>query len=213
METKYYIVLGVALVAVIVIWLVLRRGKGDSDIVSTHRDSTRIDPTTKVAKLNWLVGRAGSVDGKTYHIGTRTVTIGRGVSNFVQITDNAASRVHCQLVPLPYGLELKDMGSRNGTKVNGKRINEMSVLKDGDQLQIGEVILEYQRQATFRHNAGLERKESDTRAMKQTMMGNTMSVPELAQKAIDEHNGDLKAAAASMGITPELLVNMLEGKK
>lgn len=209
--TKYIIVGGVAVVALVVILVLLRRNREDEAGGSRRRSSTRIDSRTNVARLNWLVGRAGDVEGKTFHVGTRTVTIGRGVSNFIQTTDANASRVHCQIVPLPYGLEIKDMGSRNGTKVNGERI-ETTVMKDGDRLQIGEVVLEYQRQAAFTHNDALEGKRTDPSAMKATMMGGAMNVQQLAQQALEEHDGDVKAAAASMGIEPALFLQMLEKK-
>lgn len=58
-------------------------------------------PATEVAgrSLNRLVGKAGAVAGQTFHIGYRTVTIGRGTTNFIQVTDEDASRKPCQLTP------------------------------------------------------------------------------------------------------------------
>jgi len=211
--TRYIIVAGVGVLALVIIAVLLRRGKSSEPTATLRHSSTRINSTTNVSRLNWLVGRAGDVDGKTYHVGTRTVTIGRGVSNFIQTSDTNASRVHCQIVPLPYGLEIKDMGSRNGTKVNGERISTATaVLKDGERLQIGEVVLEYQRQASFTHNDALEGKRSDSSAMKQTMMGGAMNVQALAQQAFEENEGDVKAAAESLGIDPATFLKMLEKK-
>ncbi|MGI8777154.1 MAG: FHA domain-containing protein [Acidimicrobiales bacterium] len=54
-----------------------------------------------------------------------------------QVADDEVSRRHLKLVPSPTGLRVFDLGSSNGTQVNGVRINEPTVLKPGDVIRLG----------------------------------------------------------------------------
>ncbi|TWE09436.1 FHA domain-containing protein [Rudaeicoccus suwonensis] len=64
------------------------------------------------------------------------ITIGRGLENRIVIDDLLASRQHSQLVPAPGGFQVRDLGSRNGTYINGQRIGQ-GYLGEGDLLAIG----------------------------------------------------------------------------
>ncbi|MBL0926513.1 MAG: Flp pilus assembly complex ATPase component TadA [Phycisphaerales bacterium] len=67
------------------------------------------------------------------------VTIGRHPDNQIAIEDDLASRFHC--VVQPSGRDryvLKDLGSRNGTKLNGQRITQ-EFLSPGDRFRVGSV--------------------------------------------------------------------------
>jgi pSer/pThr/pTyr-binding forkhead associated (FHA) protein len=66
------------------------------------------------------------------------VRIGRHPDNEVQIDSMAVSRHHCQLARGDHGgWTVEDLGSNNGTFVNGSRIAERSPVRDGDVLSIG----------------------------------------------------------------------------
>lgn len=71
-------------------------------------------------------------------------TIGRGVDTSCQIRDPCASRNHALIQELePGSYYLIDLGSRNGTILNGKRISFPSPLKNGDQITIGESTIQF----------------------------------------------------------------------
>lgn len=69
-----------------------------------------------------------------------TVVIGRGTECDVVIQDLKASRRHCQLTRKADGFLLEDLGSRNGTFVNGVKITEPILLKGNKTFQIGDTM-------------------------------------------------------------------------
>lgn len=69
---------------------------------------------------------------------TDSCSIGRMAGNTIAIEDEVgASRRHCQILKISSGFELSDLGSTNGTKVNGQAVKRHK-LKDGDEIRIGE---------------------------------------------------------------------------
>ena len=70
-----------------------------------------------------------------------TVIIGRGKGTDLLLPDISVSRQHAQVDRLDDdGHKIVDLGSQNGTKVNGQKVKEQR-LKDGDELQIGKFML------------------------------------------------------------------------
>ncbi|MCU0490309.1 MAG: FHA domain-containing protein [Chloroflexaceae bacterium] len=67
---------------------------------------------------------------------TTTSTIGRGLSNDMILEDTRVSRRHAQLRYKNRRFWLADLGSTNGTFVNGERVSE-AALRDGDQISLG----------------------------------------------------------------------------
>ena len=64
------------------------------------------------------------------------ITVGRGQDNDIVLRDLLASRQHARLDPIPGGFNVSDLGSRNGTFINGHRISA-GVLGEGDLLAVG----------------------------------------------------------------------------
>ncbi|HEX5590433.1 MAG TPA: DUF3662 and FHA domain-containing protein [Candidatus Limnocylindrales bacterium] len=69
-----------------------------------------------------------------------TLTIGRADSNRVVLADGRASRQHARLVARDGLLVLTDLGSTNGTRVNGLAIQELAV-GEGDRILIGDSVI------------------------------------------------------------------------
>lgn len=69
-------------------------------------------------------------------------TIGRNPEHGVSIDDVSISRSHCQILLGPdESLQVRDLGSMNGTYVNGERIQKIQSLAPGDILQLGSLSL------------------------------------------------------------------------
>ena len=66
-----------------------------------------------------------------------TLTVGRGDDAGLLIDDPEISRVHAVIGPTAGGLEIRDLGSLNGTLVNGERISSPTLLGPGDVVKIG----------------------------------------------------------------------------
>ena len=87
-----------------------------------------------------FVMRAGPNVGKTFELELPEVTIGRDISNQISINDAEVSRKHVRLTLKGNGYEIEDLGSTNGTFVNGQRIRGPVQLKIGDLVAFGENI-------------------------------------------------------------------------
>ncbi|MHC5039547.1 MAG: SpoIIE family protein phosphatase [Planctomycetota bacterium] len=70
------------------------------------------------------------------------VTIGRSKRNKIRLRDDLISRKHCRIYPRGGGFHLDDLDSRNGTWLNGARI-QSSPLKPGDVIDVGRCTLFY----------------------------------------------------------------------
>ena len=84
----------------------------------------------------------GRDQGTRFRLEEPIVSIGRGTSNVVQLHDTEVSRDHAQLCRNGDVYLVRDLGSSNGTFVNGKRVAEFE-LASGDQLQFGRTLLLY----------------------------------------------------------------------
>lgn len=83
-------------------------------------------------------------DGRRWTLNTFPVLFGRDSSADVSLTDVLASRRHCEIVCTDDGLILRDLGSVNGTCVNGIRIDEHR-LTPGDEITVGTRRFQVQR--------------------------------------------------------------------
>ena len=69
-----------------------------------------------------------------------SVVIGRGNDCDVVVQDMKASKQHCRLTRSGQGFVLEDLGSRNGTLVNGLKITEPVLLKTNSTFQVGDTM-------------------------------------------------------------------------
>lgn len=83
--------------------------------------------------------------GEVYPL-TDEVTVGRGGGCGIVLTeDQFVSTVHARLFRRGEGLYVEDLGSRNGTFVNGEQVQSPHRLRKGDRVQFGETVGEIVR--------------------------------------------------------------------
>lgn len=80
-----------------------------------------------------------------FELGDRPITIGRSAEADIVILDEKVSRMHCGIRLWDGEFYLKDLKSRNGTFVNGERV-EMVRLKPGDRIRIGSTTLLFEQE-------------------------------------------------------------------
>ena len=80
----------------------------------------------------------GQGQGRPFEMKNSELIIGRGENCDLRIPLNSVSRKHCR-IELDETLRVDDMGSSNGTFVNGRRIQSIE-LEPGDTIQIGPVV-------------------------------------------------------------------------
>lgn len=83
-----------------------------------------------------LTVESGPRAGLTYVLGPGTTVVGRGADSNIFLEDVTVSRHHARLIVSDSGLRIEDLGSTNGTYVNGRWADD-SVLEAGDELIIG----------------------------------------------------------------------------
>ena len=83
-----------------------------------------------------LVVQEGSLAGRRWSIDQPSITIGRGEECDIVLPDRQVSRMHARVSREDDGFYAEDLGSKNGTYVNGMPVKEKVKLQDGDELQV-----------------------------------------------------------------------------
>ncbi len=95
-------------------------------------ESMRVEGSFKYA----LVVEGGPQTGLTYVLGEGETTAGRTPESDIFLADVTVSRHHAVFKVDPEGLIVTDLGSTNGTYVNGRR-HEIAALAPGDEVMLG----------------------------------------------------------------------------
>jgi DNA-binding NtrC family response regulator len=111
-----------------------------------EKNATRIldtrDGIVRQAGRGKLLIVKGPDKGESIAIGDLALTVGSGPGNEVLLTDPTISRRHLVIEPGPVGVVLRDLGSTNGSFVQGARFQELT-LGFGTEVTIGQTTLKY----------------------------------------------------------------------
>ncbi len=89
-----------------------------------------------VAEVAMLLMVEGPSPGKRYFIDQPVLLIGRDARCDVLVADRQVTRQHASITLEKDGYVLQDLGSKNGTFVNGQELKGPHLLQDGDEIQI-----------------------------------------------------------------------------
>ena len=114
-----------------------------------------VDPQLKVGrvKVDSEVRATGTTattatvvlpDGRRISLGSEPLVIGRLAENAIVFEDPNVSRKHAEIVASGGGWVVRDLGSTNGTKVNGTTIGGERALRDGDIVSFGGNSIRYE---------------------------------------------------------------------
>ncbi|GAB2797797.1 FhaA domain-containing protein [Leucobacter albus] len=101
----------------------------------------QVDATQVEGGVNWV--GAIDVDGHRYELARGVTVVGRGSDCDIRITDNAASRKHLEIMWDGQSALARDLGSTNGSKIEGQRFREAR-LQAGSVIMIGQTALRFQ---------------------------------------------------------------------
>lgn len=108
-------------------------------VVATVQRAVAVDDTSstrvRAAVPRFVLrGVSGAAFGKTYPVPGQ-VTIGRQADCDIAVPSEEISRRHAQVRPTPDGLLVEDLGSANGTFINGKRV-QTGLMRPGEELRL-----------------------------------------------------------------------------
>ncbi len=87
-----------------------------------------------------LIVVRGVDEGKQFELTGATVIVGRHSANAVSLHDTQVSRRHLEVRAAPHGYEVFDLGSGNGTLLNGQPV-QVAPLRSGDTITVGQSVL------------------------------------------------------------------------
>jgi len=106
-----------------------------SDVLATQKNSIATQPVVATAPLIEAV--LVMQNGERIVLENDSLKIGRQATCRIVFNDSNVSREHAQMRRTADGWKLLDLGSTNGTKINGVKITEEQLLVNGDELSFG----------------------------------------------------------------------------
>jgi hypothetical protein len=130
-----------------VVWIVAKELRGTPEAAPVPSRAAAPPPAKPAKTREWrlVINEPKAERGQSFTIKADS-TIGRGGGCTVPITfDTFASQVHAKASPRDGDLWIEDIGSTNGTIVNGKRIEHPVKLRKGDKVKVGETLFMVER--------------------------------------------------------------------
>jgi hypothetical protein len=117
-------------------------------VVAAPPAEEKTDPDLKkttAGRRRTLVGSLTPDDApdNVYPLLDSAYTLGRAPSNTITIPDASVSSNHAQILRTAEGFVIEDLQSRNGTFVNGEKVDAKRLLADGDLIRLGKIIMTF----------------------------------------------------------------------
>jgi len=113
-----------------------------------------------------LVFEQGGLAGQVYPLERTMIYIGRTGENDLVLPEQAVSRRHASIQQVSQGWLLTDLGSTNGSYVDGQRIQEPHLLRPGERVAMGDsIFLIQQSGVTGAHRAEQEGRKGAPRSL------------------------------------------------
>ena len=135
-----------------------------------------------------LIVLTGKYKGKRVKLTDAETVIGRDESAKIRVATQELSRQHCLLIVSEAGVLVRDLGSRNGTFINGMPIAEETLLKPGDTLTAGPMSFELEG------GEPLSKKSATSPSAKKAKADQKTTDDDIASWLTDETNEGLAAA-------------------
>jgi FHA domain len=134
------------------IWRIVRTASRDlrlpqeSFILAPSRESGLVSSPPPLRSGRLIVVKSPELDeGADYELNSSQLTIGRGRQNDIALpNDDYTSARHARFEPRQDGVWVQDLGSTNGTYLNGARLERPRRLTSGDVVRVGDTDLRYE---------------------------------------------------------------------
>jgi hypothetical protein len=113
----------------------------DAADFGTVKDGERPTTVTLILGKGHLVVPKGPLAGQHIVLFDGTACLGRGSMVDIELSDASVSRRHAEISVEGEEVHIRDLGSTNGTRVNGKQITSWHRVRDGDEIQLGDLVL------------------------------------------------------------------------
>ncbi len=155
----------------------------------------------------YLYVTAPGMPAQKYLLDRPVTSIGRSSMNDLPVADKMLSRQHARIVrDSNGGLSVEDLGSRNGTFLNGERLVSIQPLKPGDRITVGGVTLKVESESTTRVRIEAQEEEAlDNTILKasaELLRKHTETDPRLPAE-------QLSKLVASLRVVNELTIELL----
>lgn len=108
--------------------------------IATHRLNVAPTPSFLPDTTHIVTVLQGPTPDEAFELTENHITLGRSLENGITINDGEISRFHCRFVRVNEGFLLEDLGSTNGTFINGKYVADASLLYHGDIIALGKTV-------------------------------------------------------------------------
>jgi pSer/pThr/pTyr-binding forkhead associated (FHA) protein len=149
-EALLLLKIGFLVLLYLFLWKIVRTASRDlrtpqESFVLAPQQVRKATSPEKRAKGRLVVVVDGDGKGPVFEIDAAAVTVGRGHANDIPLEDEFASTQHARLEARKDGVWVEDVGSTNGTVVNGTRIDGPRKLAPGDVIRIGDTDFRFER--------------------------------------------------------------------
>jgi sigma-B regulation protein RsbU (phosphoserine phosphatase) len=155
-------------------------------------------------------------DASILTLSDKRISIGRTSANDIILSDNFSSSSHAAIVPKGDGYAIQDLGSKNGTFLNGIRVNGESDLRWGDEILIGSTRIVFDQEFGY----GVKMVEDATFAASSTTVlrvgeilknssAAALQISQIDALGLEHHfRGDQKLAAILIDVSQALIFHM-----
>lgn len=115
----------------------------DHDMTAVHPKNKKVKPSFHLEERGLLVILSGERFGQTHILDEETLTLGRGDECDISFHDDEISKEHCQITVEKGYFFLEDLGSSNGTYLDGKKLKKKVLLSYSDRIVMGNTIIRF----------------------------------------------------------------------
>lgn len=148
-----------------------------------------------------LVVVQGRSASQAVRLSSSVTTVGRQEDCQLRIKSSQVSRKHCQLFEKKGLLLVKDLGSSNGTFVNGKKVDDQRVLEAGDELTIGGVKFKVEKVEEAAATAPSTTKPGDT-AIAEPVAAAVVDDADIFEVSLDDTDGETSPSPGPANLSP-----------